>query len=130
MTVERIINRLTEATEREGYGYYNMFTNYWNPSLPNPMAEGWVNHTFGYYEAWGMSYVMTRDGVKRLKEHECYQHYLATTKKNIDGVVSETFKRMGLGMYLHNPSPSCSASVVSTLGHEHHSDGLHFKMNL
>ena len=35
-----IIKRLEEAISDKDYGYYNMFTNYWNPSLPNPMPEG------------------------------------------------------------------------------------------
>ena len=125
-----ITARLQDALNHDGdFGFYNMFTNYWNPSLPNPMPEGWNSLALGYYKSWGMSYVIKREIALKMIEHECYKHYVETTDKNIDGVIGETFLQMGLPMYYHNPSPSCSCVVVSTLGHEHKSDGMHFRMN-
>jgi hypothetical protein len=125
-----LVKRLEEATSSDNFGYYNLFTNYWNPSLPNPMPDGWTDLRLGYYKAWGMNYLMPRQVVKYLIKHETYNHYLETTKKNIDGVVSETLLQMNLPMYFHNPSPSCTCGLISTLGHECKTDGLHFKLNL
>lgn len=124
-----IIVCLNEAVNKTGYGYCNMFTNYWCPSLPNPMDEGWTDLQLGYYKAWGVSYLFPRDIVSQLVSHTSYLSYLATTTKHIDGAVSDTLMQMGLPMLYHNPSPSCSCAVVSTLGHNHKTDGLHFNIN-
>lgn len=126
-----IINRLEEAVNYNGdFGYFNMFTNYWNPALPNPMAEGWSDLRLGYYQAWGMCYVIPRKAAERLVKDETYINYLNTTKKSIDGAISETFKRMDLPMFFHNPSPTCTCGIISTLGHICKTDGLHFKLDL
>lgn len=124
-----IIVCLNEAVNDSHFGYYNLFTNYWCPSLPNPMAEGWTDLQLGYYKAWGVSYLFPRAVVEKLINHETYVKYLATTTKHIDGAVSETLLQMGLPMYYHNPSSSCSCAVVSTLGHNHKTDGLHFNIS-
>jgi len=125
-----IIQRLEEAVNYEGeYGYFNMFTNYWGPAFPNPMPEGWSDLRLGYYDAWGMAYVIPRVSAEKLVKNETYINYLDTTKKNIDGAISESFKRMGMKMFFHNPSPTCTCGIISTLGHECKTDGLHFKMN-
>ena len=126
-----LIRRLDEVLMHEGeFGYFNLFTNYWGPALPNPMAEGWTDLRLGYYDAWGMNYIFKRETAKRLVESKTWKTYLETTKKNIDGAISETFKQMDLPMFFHNPSPSCTCGVISTLGHECKTDGLHFKLNI
>lgn len=126
-----IVQRLEEAVNYEGeFGYFNLFTNYWNPALPNPMPEGWTDLNLGYYDAWGMNYLLSRETAKKLVQSETYQNYLATTKKNIDGAVSQSLKNMGLKMFFHNPSPTCTCGIISTLGHECKTDGLHFKIKI
>lgn len=125
-----IVKRLEEAVSDKDYGYYNMFTNYWNPSLPNPMPEGWTDLRLGYYKAWGMAYVIPRETAIELVKHSTYQNYLETTKKNIDGAISETLLQMDKPMYFHNPSPTCTCGIISTLGHECQTDGLHFKIKI
>lgn len=123
--------RLSEALSySDEFGYFNMFTNYWNPALPNPMSEGWTDLAMGYYDAWGMNYIFQRKTAERLAESETWKHFVATTKKNIDGAVSESLKQMGLKMFFHNPSPTCTCGVISTLGHECKTDGLHFRHNI
>lgn len=126
-----ILDRLNEAVNFDkDFGYFNLFTNYWNPSLPNPMPDGWSDLQFGYYQGWGMNYLMKRENAIKLSKHEAWNKYLETTNKNIDAAVTEVFRQMGLPMFYHNPSPSCSCAVVSTLGHECKTDGLHFKLNI
>ena len=123
--------RLNEVLSyKDEFGFFNMFTNYWNPAFPNPMPEGWTDLRLNYWDAWMMSYIMRRGTVERLVKDSCYLNYLDTTDKNIDGATAETFKRLGLAMFYHNPSPSCSAVVTSTIGHECKTDGLHFKLNI
>jgi hypothetical protein len=77
-----------------------------------------------------MNYVMRRDVARKLVVSKTWNEYLNTTNKNIDGAISETFKQMDLPMWFHNPSPSCTCGIISTLGHECKTDGLHFKLNL
>jgi hypothetical protein len=126
-----LVRRLDEVLSHDKeFGYFNLFTNYWNPALPNPMTEGWADLRLGYWDAWGMNYVMRRDVARRLVVSKTWNEYLNTTNKNIDGAISETFKQMDLPMWFHNPSPSCTCGIISTLGHECKTDGLHFKLNL
>ena len=41
--------------------------------------------------------------------------------------VRATDYEMGLKMFYHNPSPTCTCGVISTLEHECKTDGLHFR---
>lgn len=122
-----LIDRLNEILAHEGeFGYYNLFTNANNPIL-KVMETGWRQMDLGYNDAWGVAYVYQRSVVERLLMQEYYIEAFERTDRNIDAVISETLKRMGLPMFYHNPSPSCSFGVISTLGHSCSTDGLGFK---
>jgi len=126
-----IVKRLEEAVSYDGeFGYFNLFTNYWNPAMPNPISEGWTDLQFSYYQGWGMNYLMSRESAIKLSKSETWRNYLETTKKNIDAAVTDTFYKMGLKMFYHNPSPSCTCGVISTLEHECKTDGLHFRFKI
>jgi len=123
-----VTQRLEEAINYEGeFGYFNLFTNCHNPAMPNEMPEKWSDLQFTYMQGWGMCYLMRRETAKRLVESETWKHYLETTKKNIDAAVTQVFYDMGLKMFYHNPSPTCTCGVISTLEHECKTDGLHFR---
>lgn len=122
-----IRDRIEDITKHEGeFGYYNLFTNANNPLL-KVMEKGWSDMRLGWHDAWGVAYVYQRGVVERLLKHEYYRDAFNRTDRNIDAVVSETLKQMDLPMFYHNPSPTCSFGVVSTLGHSCATDGLGFK---
>lgn len=126
---ESIVARCDEITSRtDEFGYCNLFTNANNPILSKITDTGWVRMDLGWFDAWGVAYVYPRHIAERLLMQEFYIDAFNRTDRNIDAVVSETLKRMGLPMYYHNPSPTCSFGVVSTLGHNCQTDGLNFKL--
>jgi hypothetical protein len=124
-----LTDRLNEAVEyADEFGYFNMFTNSENSILREQTDEGWLRMDLGYSDAWGMSYLFRRETVKRLREDEYYLNTFSDHDRNIDAIVSESLNRMGLAMFYHNPSPSCSCGIISTLGHSCKTDGLNFKL--
>lgn len=124
-----IVDRLVEVLKHDQpFGYFNMFTNSNNPILGAQTERGWLRLDLGWPDAWGVSYVFRREVIKDLRGHEFYRKSFETTDRNIDAVISETLKRMGLAMYYHNPSPSCTFGITSTLGHSCKTDGLNFKL--
>jgi len=121
--------RLKEAVEYDqDFGYFNMFTNSNNPILGSQTDQGWLHLDLGWPDAWGVSYLFRREIVLRIRQDEFYRECLTTHDRNIDAVVSETLKRMGLAMFYHNPSPNCTFGITSTLGHACKTDGLNFKL--
>ena len=120
--------RLDEILKYEGdFGYFNLFTNGNNPLL-KVMPSGWQDMRLGWHDAWGVAYVFKREVAERLLKHEYYLEAFSRTDRNIDAVVSETLLRMELPMFYHNPSPSCTFGIISTLGHACMTDGLNFKI--
>lgn len=121
-------DRVREIESADGeFGYYNLFTNANNPILRN-IEAGWQRRDLGWNDAWGVAYVFRREILERILMQEYYMKAFERTDRNIDAVISETLLRMGLGMWYHNPSPTCSFGIVSTLGHECKTDGLNFKI--
>jgi hypothetical protein len=125
-----LVDRLHEIVAHEGeFGYYNLFTNANNPLLKTMNEKGWHKMDLGWHDAWGVAYVFQRLTVEKLTAHLTYKGYFEKTDRNIDAVVSETLKQLGLPMFYHNPSPACSFGIVSTLGHACQTDGLNFKLD-
>lgn len=72
--------------------------------------------------AFQVSYLMNKSVIQRMIEHEFYKDHLQNYKlnKQVDACISETFHRMWLPMYYHNPSLSIHiGSEYSTIGHAH-----------
>lgn len=123
-----LCDRLSEVISYEGeFGYFNLFTNANNPLL-KVMERGWKPMNLGWHDAWGVAYVYRRRTLEHLLMFETYIEAFERTDRNIDAVVSESLKQMGLDMFYHNPSPVCSFGIVSTLGHACATDGLGFKI--
>jgi len=91
------------------------------------IKKEWRNRLdVGFWIAFQVSYLMNRETLKAVVEHEFYQNHLHTYIKNeqVDACISETLKIMWKPMYYHNPSLSIHIGAEhSTLGHPHrHND--------
>ena len=98
-------------------GFYSLYT----PIFYRKKVKkiGWTNFNNGWNSVGACALLFPQRSLFLLLEDPQYQDHLCNYEKNeqVDAIVCDVFKRLGLPTYYHNPSLCNHIGEVSTLNH-------------